>query len=375
MLNVILTMIVKNEERSLKRCLAAAKPYVDGMVIVDTGSTDLTKEIAQSFGADVTDFTWCDDFSLARNASIERAESKFDADFMLVLDADEYLREDEACNPERFRRFLDDAVQQNRNIAGLIRRNDAFPADDGISYSITTVTRLLPRGTRYEGSIHEQPVPPKNIPTRMTPLFVEHDGYLQGGKGERNLRLLLRALEKDPDNAYYQYQTAVTYRNMKELGKALPHFRQFYALSQFKDKKSPYFIEGTLLYLYTLTDVGGEGNLIEAFSVMEQVEKRYEESPDFYFFSGIYYMKLVLCNTQKYGGFLPMIERCYLKCLELGENNRTFGVVGTGSYRAYYNLGTWYEVSGQLPKAKECYQKAAASKYGPAIERLKLFTK
>ncbi len=80
-------MIVKNEETSLPPCLSSVKCVVDEMVILDTGSTDRTVEIAQQLGARVYHFQWCNDFSAARNAALEYVRGKW----VLVLDADEVL--------------------------------------------------------------------------------------------------------------------------------------------------------------------------------------------------------------------------------------------------------------------------------------------
>ena len=78
-------MIVKNEEETLPRCLVSVKPVVDEMIVVDTGSTDRTKEIARVFGAKVFDYEWADDFSGARNFSLSKAKGNW----ILILDADE----------------------------------------------------------------------------------------------------------------------------------------------------------------------------------------------------------------------------------------------------------------------------------------------
>ena len=82
-------------------------------------------------------------------------------------------------------------------------------------------------------------------------------------------------------------------------------------------------------------------------------------------------MKRVLSDVEAYIGLLPNIERCYKRCLELGEHPELEGVVGTGSFKAAYNLGAWYEVSGQQELAVKYYQLAAGDGYGPAKERLK----
>ncbi len=82
-----LCMIVRNEENSLPQCLKSVKPIVDEIIIVDTGSTDSTKEIAQIFGANLFEYEWDDDFAGARNFSLSRANGKW----ILILDADEAL--------------------------------------------------------------------------------------------------------------------------------------------------------------------------------------------------------------------------------------------------------------------------------------------
>lgn len=77
-------MIVKDEAEHLPRCLESCAGLFDEIVVVDTGSTDDTKEIAQSFGAKVFDFEWCDDFAAARNESLRHATGEW----MMWLDAD-----------------------------------------------------------------------------------------------------------------------------------------------------------------------------------------------------------------------------------------------------------------------------------------------
>lgn len=82
-------MIIKNEEKFLRQCLLSVQDLVDEIIVVDTGSTDKTKEIAAEFGAKIHDFIWCDDFSKARNESLKYATK----DWILVLDADEVIVE------------------------------------------------------------------------------------------------------------------------------------------------------------------------------------------------------------------------------------------------------------------------------------------
>src|SRR3982750_4635941 len=84
---VSLTMIVRNEEKNLPRCLESVRGLFDEIVVVDTGSRDRTKEIAAGFGARVSEFAWIDDFAAARNAALGQASS----DYAFWLDADDVI--------------------------------------------------------------------------------------------------------------------------------------------------------------------------------------------------------------------------------------------------------------------------------------------
>ncbi|SFG24333.1 glycosyltransferase [Oribacterium sp. WCC10] len=368
---VNLVMIVKNEERCLERCLTAARPFVDNIIIADSGSTDKTPEIAKKFDAKVYDFPWVNDFSEARNFALGHSERDWNADINLVLDADEYLIEDEKCNPKALRDFIDHMYDKSGlRWLGTILREDSYPNGDEIDRSITEIARILPVGMRYRGSIHEQ-VNAKVV-NKRSPLYALHDGYMQHGKGERNLQYLEEALKQDPDYPYYNYQMALTLRNLDRKEESLPYFRVFFRNSGKKEiRQEQYWSDGIMRYLYTLYDIGTEKSMEEAHDVMGKVQYDFTRNPDFYFFSGLFYMKLILIDTKKNQELLPYIEKSYLKCLSLGEISRPEGVIGTGSFKAAYNLGTWYEVSGNIEKAREYYQMAADEGYSKAVERLK----
>jgi glycosyltransferase involved in cell wall biosynthesis len=111
--SVSLCMIVRNEEGHLPRCLASLKPLVDEMIVVDTGSTDATKEVADLFGARVFEYPWADDYAAARNHALSKATGAW----ILVMDADEVL-----------------APQDHEKLWDAIKRTTSGPA----AYSITT---------------------------------------------------------------------------------------------------------------------------------------------------------------------------------------------------------------------------------------------
>lgn len=354
-MKINLVMIVKDEERSLARCLKSVKHLVDRMIIADTGSSDRTIPVAEKMGAEVYTFSWINDFSAARNYALDQS----DGDWNLILDADEYVR---PCRRKDLERAL---KRQKGEWLGGILRYDTYKEGEETSTSTSILPRILPRGVRYTGRIHEQPE--GDLICRPVPLKVDHDGYLYTDKGERNLPYLLMEAEEHPKDGYYQFQLASTLRNLKRLEESLVHFRNFYRLSE---REAAYRPGGVVLYLYTLLDIGTVSCLDEAGIIVEQEEEALGGWSDFCFVCGLFYMKRVLSDVERYISLLPNIEQCYKRCLELGEHPELGGVVGTGSFKAAFNLGAWYEVSGQKDLALHYYRKSAGEGYGPAKERL-----
>lgn len=340
-MKINLVMIVKNEERCLKRCLESAKPLVDRMIVLDTGSEDRTREIAREIGAEVYEYEWQNDFSAARNAALEYS----DADYNLILDADEYLS---LCSRKELERQIASCEKDaKKGWAGCILRLDYFESEGKMEESNSYLPRLLPRGIRYRGSIHEQPE--VSGPFFSLPLKAEHDGYLRADKGERNLGYLQAAVEQHPEDPYYQFQLAATLRNLKRYEESLPYFKAFY---QGKERKSGYWVQGVVLYLYALIEAGG-AYLENAKTVIDAETLYLSGYADFCFVCGLFYMHYVLYDTKANIAYLPKIEQCYLSCLEIGERPEHGGVVGCGSFKAAYNLGLWYELSGQKEKAEK----------------------
>ncbi len=100
-----LCMIVKNEEKNLEKALENCKIFADEIIIVDTGSTDKTKEVAFKFTDKVYDFVWVDDFSKARNFAFDKANN----DYLMWLDGDDFILEDSARNILKWKEGEDDA--------------------------------------------------------------------------------------------------------------------------------------------------------------------------------------------------------------------------------------------------------------------------
>lgn len=147
MVSISLCMIVKNEEDVLRRCLASITDIVDEIIIVDTGSTDSTKEIAKSFKAQVYDFKWIYDFSAVRNFSFSHATK----DYIMWLDADDVIMEVDRMKLKKLKEELDGSIGQ---IAALY--NVAHDESGKVTLFYYR-ERLLKRSLnfRWEGEVHE----------------------------------------------------------------------------------------------------------------------------------------------------------------------------------------------------------------------------
>ena len=189
-------MIVRNEEEVLARCLESAHGIADELVLVDTGSSDHTKEIARRYTSRVLDYTWADDFAAARNAVMDRCSGVW----YLSLDADEWFDE----NIGELVQFLRDRRQwKDYEGCALTIRNYMHSIGQGdISDFLAVRILRMSTGIRFEGAIHEhwKGEGVHNV-YGLSEMMLHHDGYVefsaeQGeAKRERNMALLRKELE------------------------------------------------------------------------------------------------------------------------------------------------------------------------------------
>jgi len=214
MTSISLCMIVKNEEKNLPECLENIKDVVDETIVVDTGSSDNTIEVAKRLGARVYHFKWCDDFSAARNESIRHATG----DYIIYLDADDRIDKENAEKLLRLKRDLPEAKDMAYSLKIVL------PSPKGLSNSAYQF-RLFPNlpGIQFERPIHEQITPSlkrKEIKGIFSDISIQHMGYrepwLLRAKAERNLRILQRELAKDPEDWFVHYFLAQTYEVLGE---------------------------------------------------------------------------------------------------------------------------------------------------------------
>ena len=322
-----LVMIVRDEARCIARCLESVKPHVDEMIVLDTGSTDDTVAIARAIGARVESFAWVDDFSAARNASLDHS----DADWNLILDADNWLTGGfEALSPEAL---------AGSPFVGEVRIENQFEGSSGPETNVNWIPRLLPRGVRYAGAIHEQPISP--LPRRRLALTLGHDGYegeQRARKAGRNERLLRAELEHTPDDAYVLFQLGSELQAAERWAEASDLLLRALALSSQAD---PWRHALVVRSLFTLKSAGRHD---EALQLTEAEFEQWPGSPDFFFAVGDLYLDWGLHNPDRaMKEALPLVEYCWLRCLEIGEQPDLEGSVrGRGSWLAAHNLAVFY---------------------------------
>jgi glycosyltransferase involved in cell wall biosynthesis len=346
-----LAMIVRNEARCLARCLRSVRDIVQEIVVADTGSTDDTVRIAREFRAKVATYAWNDDFSAARNFALEQVAG----DWVLVLDADEYASEALAGEIVEF--------IGGRPAIGRLKIVSDFRRNNQTLRSQSFVSRLFPRGIRFEGRIHEQlasPLPRVNLHGELW-----HDGYLEAKKSERNLRLLERELEMSPASAYLLYQLALEHASLNQTERAFDRLERAYPLLRPEDPFAPNAIVD---FVYSAMEL----KRFEAgLGVIGQWGGALEDFPDFHLVCGLFFMNMVRSNSAKHISHLPRIEQAFKRCLALGETEKYKSVRGSGTFLAQYNLGTLYHVFGDAAGARKCFESAAALGYEPAGEMLK----
>jgi len=206
-----LCMIVRDEEQMLPRCLAAAAPAVDEIVIVDTGSTDATIEIARSFGARVIEQPWTGSFSEPRNVSFEAATS----DWLLYLDADEIL------TPEDAPRLRALTGRTWREAFYLVETSYLGEIGDGAAVVNNALRMFRNRPEyRFKDRLHEQIAHtlPTYIPGRVeqTGVHIQHYGYLGSvreakEKSQRNVELLRQQAAESAPTPFLHFNLGSEY--------------------------------------------------------------------------------------------------------------------------------------------------------------------
>lgn len=221
-MSVSLCLIVKNEKRNLKNCLFSFRRLADEIIVVDTGSTDNTKQIAHDLGASVYDFKWCDDFSTARNFAIRQAAK----DWVMVVDADDLI---EPRSIQKIKHTLNQAGSKT----AVISLPYIYGQTENNSGQMAWLPRLWRRSLnlKYVYPIHEyldfSGVDPGQIMKLEAPVLHQKKDYLPGLK--RNIKILVPANRKSPKDLRILYYLVHDNRHLGKFKEALKWCEKYFA--------------------------------------------------------------------------------------------------------------------------------------------------
>lgn len=333
---VAAVLIARNEAPRIARAIQSIYPWVDEVLVLDTGSTDGTQQVAMRAGARVHEHPWEDDFSAARNRALDLAG----ADWHVMLDADEWLEEGGAV--------LASLRERTPDFVGSL----AVASAQGPSLPVvpSLLSRVLPGAVRYHGRIHEQPA--HSLPVLPLAVRLGHSGYepdARAAKAGRNDRLLAAAVAEHPEDAYLWYQTGKNHDVYERYAQAAQAFDRAEALLGDHTAPPGWLHDLTVRRLHALKRCGLHA---EAMRHAEAGLSRWSNSPDFFFALGDLLLDWAAEQPAQAPTLLPLIENAWQRCLIVGEQPQLEGAVpGRGSHLAAHNLALLYDTLGRPDEA------------------------
>jgi glycosyltransferase involved in cell wall biosynthesis len=344
-----LCLIVKDEAKNIARCIESVKGLVDEIIVVDTGSTDDSVKIAEELNAAVYYYPWDNSFSNARNFAMGKAKSQW----LLLLDADEEL--DRGSHEELVQFInttaLDGAHFRVRNYTGSYSPEN---------YNLHNALRLLRNNGLYQfkGNIHEQISRDgaERLFDRFATLDVilHHYGYLDEAvrekqKRKRNIPILEKELEADPDNAFTLFNMGNEYLSVNDYGAALDYYKK--AAVNIKDVNMAFVPH---LYFRTINCYEGLKQYHAALCLISEGLGIYPGCTDYEFIRANIHLK-----CKRY----TMAIDSFDKCLQMGEPPAPLEFIsGCGTFRPAYLLGELYCQLEDYTKALHYYKAALSFK-------------
>jgi len=276
-------VITKNEQENLPACLGSIASVVSEMIVVDTGSSDNTVNVAKELGAKVSYYQWDNNFSNAKNAAIAKATG----DWIIFLDADEYLTEQTA---EKLSMVLKLAEKEKADfIDALLANYDTGTKSMINSFNQTRIFRNSPF-IRYEGAIHEKLVSKKQHSKKLDAtkfLTIMHTGYSRSemerkNKADRNIEILLKELENKPQDSLLCFYLSEAFLAKGHSKEALEYAEK--SLDYRQNSKLDIYKKNYLNMLKCLIHEKHPAENIN--QIIQQAIDEYPDFPDFYFYHG-----------------------------------------------------------------------------------------
>ena len=343
-------MIVKDEELFLRDCLKSVKDIVNQIVVVDTGSADLTIDIAKEYGAEIYHFPWCGDFSAARNESLKYATG----DWILWMDADERL------SPESTENLL--GILKSEELPVVYKVNIHSIWWDNSTVQVSSALRIFnnKKGMYFSGRIHEQVIcgaSGENAERRDSNILIHHLGYgldpkATKRKNRRNRELLEQMVKESPYSAYAHYTMAQHYSMTDEPETALNHYEKAYRLNQF-DKSMTASLLSTMAESHVkLSNYEIAKRFCEMSIKMMPIQV------------GGYYLLYEIANKQNnYKDAITWLKKLYEQNKELKLSKKRISTdILIDEDRILYTMGLLYLKSGNTDKAIYYYERVYQNK-------------
>lgn len=347
-----IVMMVKNEEKYIEASLKSLEPLRNSipseLIILDTGSDDRTPEIAKNYTDKLYFHQWNDDFAAMRNLSISYAKGEW----ILVLDGDEVLEDTRDIID-----FFKGSKHKKYQSATLKIKNYMDVRKKTIN--ISTIVRFFKRiGFQYSGAVHEQPnfkMPMYHINSLLGHYgYISDDPQLMEKKFKRNVPILEKELEKDPENVYILYQLSQSYSMYHDNITALKYIQRAYdtALKNKLDLKHRMYI-----YMQLLNMLFSNGKNEETVKLAKKAISTQDGYLDVYYFLG--------AALEKLNKIDEALEN-YEKFIDMARNYEKF--IG------YNDIATPSLTSGYLERvmAKTCTLYYNEKKYEMALSQFKL---
>jgi GT2 family glycosyltransferase/tetratricopeptide (TPR) repeat protein len=341
-------IIARDNERTIRACISSVKPWVDEVIVVDTGSTDATPDICRELGCRVYHMTWPDSFAEARNESLKYATSEW----IFVIDTDDVLDD---ANGRLMHQLLDNAPPEVMAYIGRVLCPGAGP-DGHLDVTAVDQVKLFRNrpDLRYEFRIHEQVLPSiRRIggAIAFSDLNVVHSGADRTPEGyrrklRRDLRLLKMELAERPGCPFTLFNLGMTYSDAKKYRRGVHWLRASIAASQPGDshlRKAYALLASSLFQL---------GRYDEAAEAIRQGRELYPNDTELLFREGLYFQN---------GGCYRQAARSYQAALSTNEPPHFASLeVGLCGFKTRFNLARVYGQMGNLDAEEAEWRKVVA---------------
>jgi GT2 family glycosyltransferase/tetratricopeptide (TPR) repeat protein len=333
-------LIVRDNESIIRPCLESIRPWVDELIVVDTGSQDSTPAIAKELGAQLFHFPWCDDFAAARNESLRHARGEW----LFWMDSDDTI---DALNGQKLRELAN--AEAPTDVLGYVMQVHCPGSGRDRDFDVTVVDHIKMFRShpelRFEGRIHEQVLPAirrLHGRTSWTDIFVVHSGAVQTPEGhrrkqQRDLRILKLDLADRPDHPFVLFNLGMTYADMADHATAIAYLERCLAMSDLQEshvRKAHALLVASHVQL---------GDYDKASKQCVLARRLFPADPELLFREGI---------LAHHAGRLQAAVDAYVAVLA-GSGERHFSSIDRGivGFKARHNLALVYEDLGDEQKA------------------------